>query len=492
VFESSDFATLSDSFIASRISILDLPNHDYDTTGAGIAWDYSAFTPVSQRQVRFSDPDFTGFRTAYLFSCSALCYNGCYNDCVNSGGLPFICAGACNFDCSSTCLSNWFTKFDLAEKTNDSINLIITTIEDIFNFYDISQDALSQVAVGAKLSGFPIVLEYENPDRVYAFPLEFGNRDTSFSNFSLRLDSIPGTGIPVSLVYNHSQQRFNHIEGWGTLTTPFGVFNDVLKLKSVTHGQDTVIFNSDTLPLSLIQQDIVEYKWFSPDFGIPLLKVTARVINGNLIYQDLEYLDSLRCFDPASVFGYQPFPAVINQGDDSVEVGFFSLSTNGDSFAWDFDDPSSASNQAAGSDAVHVFNEGGVFNVQLVTCNTSCSTPLCDTFSLPVLIIDLSTDTTTALAEIQIGFSIEALPNPFQRGLLININSAVGEMLEFQLLDLAGKPEIVIPAKYYSAGSHSLEIDLNGLPPGIYFMEASSDVRRCILKIIKTSGGIRD
>lgn len=487
VYESTDVATLDDSFIISKISVLDLTNYDFALSGDSVTWDYSSFTPVSQERKRFTNPDRTGFRTTYLFTCNNLCYNNCYNDCVRSGGFPLVCAGTCNFSCGSTCLTNWLTKFDLAELTTDSVNLIITTVEDIFNFYDLSGDALSQVAVGARLSGFPIVLEYENPDRVYAFPMQYGNKDTSYSAYSLQLDSIPGTGIAVSFIYNHRQQRYNHIEGWGTLKTPFGVFNNVLKLKSIVNSQDTLILQGDTLPLNLLSQNLIEYKWFSPDYGIPLLKITARVINGTLIYQDLEYIDSLRCFDPFSVFAYQPFPPVISSDEDNVEVSFFSLSVNGDYFRWDFGDTSSSANTASGPDAVHIYSEGGLFTVRLVTCNAACPSPVCDTFSLPVLIIDLRADSVTPVHRLP-EMNIAITPNPFHGKLFVHVDCTMNETMNLTVYDLAGKPEFISDSRRFLPGHHRSEFDFHRLPAGVYLAKAETETVSRVFKLIKSSG----
>lgn len=485
VFRSNDFATLDDSFIVSKISMLDIPNYNYSDAGAGITWDYSSFNPVSQEYKRFTDPDYTGFRAAYIFSCNSLCYLGCYDNCVNSGGFPLICAGSCNFSCGTSCLNDWFTKFDLAELASDSINLIITTIEDVFNFYDITQSALSQVALGAKLSRFPIVLDFQSSDRIYKFPLQYGNADTSFSNYSLQLDSIPGSGIAISFLYNHRQQRYNHVEGWGTLKTPYGVFDSVIKLKAVITSQDTVFMEGTAIPLNIISQSLVEYSWFSPEYGIPLLKVTARVLGGTTIYQSLEYIDSLRCFDPFAVFGYQPFPATINQGEDSVQVGFFSLSVNGDNFTWDFGDSASSENTATGSDAFHVYEEGGVYTVQLVTCNAACSSPICDTFSLPVLILDLSDDTATGIIMLP-ELDAAAYPNPFADKLLIHVKSGRDEKLKLDFYDVTGKPVYSIAPLYHSG--HPVEADLSGLPAGVYLGEAKTGSNRKVFKLIKTIG----
>jgi len=480
VFEGGDFATLTDSFIVSNIGLLAIPGYDYDTTGAGITWDYSSFEPVSQKHKKFTDPDFTGFRTAFFFSCSSSCYDNCYANCVNSGTFPLVCAGSCNVSCGSTCLSKWMTQFDLAELANDSINLIITSIQDIYNFYDFSPEALSQIAAGAKLSGFPIVIEYQNADRVYSFPLQYGKRDTSFSNYSLHLDSIPGTGIALSFVYNHRQQRYNHVDGWGTLKTPFGVFDNVIKMKTIINTQDTVVADNSTYPLNFLPQSVIEYKWFSPDYGIPLLKVIARVINGNVVYQDLEYIDSLRCFDPAAIFGYQPFPTVINQDEDSVTVSFYSLSINGDRFTWDFGDTASLQNTATGANASHAYTEGGLYTVNLTACNTACSSHLCDVFSLPVLIIDLSEDTSTAINSYQ-EIDIAVSPNPFHDYLLINVNSHKNENLKLAVYDELGKEVL----EAVSQGQRTIRMDVRALHPGFYLMAAETESARKFYKLTK-------
>jgi len=493
VYQSADFATLNDSFLVSKISVLDIPSFNYAMTGADTVWDYSAFVPVSQKYTRFVDPDRTGFRSFYILTCSGLCYNDCYNTCVGSGQFPFICAGYCNVNCGSTCLNNWFSKFDLAQLSSDSINLGITTVEDIYNFYSHTQDALSQVAVGAKLSGFPIIMEYQNPDRVYAFPLEYGNTDTSYSNFALDIDSIPGTGIPIGLVYRHGQQRYSAVEGWGTLKTPFGVFNNVLKVKSEVYNEDTVIFQGDTiklsdfLPAQVIPEKVIEYKWFSPDFGIPLLEVSAWVVNGNLIYQNLQYIDSLRCFQPTALFGYLPLPAVINDGEDSVEVNFYSLSVNGDSLYWNFDDDSSGANTAMGSNPSHRFTEGGVYNVEFVACNRACPDYICDTFSLPVLIIDLrQPDDTTSVAHLgSSGGEVYFFPNPFRDAVTMKVSGLPAGKIETAFFDLAGRKALGFTNDVNSAGTSIAEWNLSELSDGIYVVKVSCGTANAYCKLIK-------
>ncbi len=492
VYVSSDFASPQDSFIVSQISLLEIGNYNYQLSGAGVTWDYSSFTPVSQRVTRYIDPNRTGFGAVYLLSCNAFCYPGCYNSCVNNGTPTFICAGSCNFSCGTTCLSNWANKFDLAEVGSDSINLGITTIKDIYNFFDLRQNALEQVAVGARVSGFPVVVEYENPDRVYKFPVEYGNVDSSYSNFSLQVDSIPGISLPISFYYNHGQHRYNTVEGWGTLKTPYGTFNDVLKVKSVVYNYDSVVFQNDTisladfLPSQIIPNQIVEYKWLSPDYGIPLLKVSAWVINGNMIYQSLDFIDSLRCFDPASVFGYLPFPAIIGQNEDSVEISFYSLSINGNTFEWHFDDENSQINTATGNTSAHAYSEGGIYNVQLITCNNACSNPICDTFSLPVLVIDLSQDTTVGLPAQYAGDDgVFVFPNPFYEQLHISFEIEIPQQIKIVIYDLHGKVMLGKDPKLYAPGTYCEKLDMKSLPSGIYLAELTTESSKFIIKTIK-------
>ena len=486
IFSSSDFATLEDSFMVSSISLLSIPNFDYSATGDSVTWDFSGFVPVSQQLKSFTDPNRSGYAAAYLFSCNLNCNTNCYNNCISGGGNPLVCAGTCNISCGGVCFNNW-RDIDLAELSNDSIGLIITSLTNIFNFYSLSSSALSQVAIGARISNIPLVIDFQNPDRIYSFPIEYGKEDSSFSNYTLKLDSIPGFPVSFPFGYTRSQQRHNEVEGWGTLITPYGVFENVLKMKTIITTRDTVIIGNTTQPLNIAPQTI-EYKWFSPDFGIPLLKVTASVIGGNMIYQDLEFIDSVRCFNPIAIFGYQPFPATITGTDTSIEVNFFSLSINGDNFTWDFGDPDSPHNSSTGSNTSHVFSSGGIYTVRLTTCNAACSSPICNTFSLPVLIIDLSSpDTSTSIFEID-GIEFSVHPNPFSESIRMNFSCVKSERINIAVYDLAGKPVSMIPENRYVPGKHAVELGLKKLPAGIYFAKVDTETSRHVFKLMKSAG----
>jgi|GEM_PF-1149180 len=493
VFENDDFAELDDSFLVSRISILDIPGFDYDLAGADTTWDYSSLIPVSQEYQRYVDPDRTGFRGSYILTCNALCYTLCYNDCVGNGQFPFICSGYCSIDCGSTCLTNWVTKFDMAKLSSDSINLGIATLEDVYSFYDKSQSAFSQVAVGAKLSNFPIIVDYANADRIHAFPLEYGDRDTSFSNYFLQIDSIPGTGIPVGINYRHGQQRYNSIEGWGTLKTPYGRFDSVLKVRSDVFNTDTIIFQNDTftlkefLPNQILPEQVIEYKWYSPDFGIPLLEVSAWIVDGNLIYQDLKYIDSLRCFEPTALFGYLPFPTVLDgSSNDSLEVNFYSLAINGDSLYWNFDDDSSASNTTVGANPSHYYTEGGIYNVEFVACNRACPDYICDTFSLPVLVIDLrDPEDTTSISILADGSYALFYPNPFQDVVLAELKNNENRDITIHLRNLAGRKLSTLYNENTDKGNQTISLNLSQLPAGMYVLEINYGTFASFCKLIK-------
>ncbi|GIV34730.1 MAG: hypothetical protein KatS3mg031_2265 [Chitinophagales bacterium] len=488
VYQSSNYASPQDSFIVSQISLPDIDNYDYQLSGQGVTWDFSGFNPISQRVVRYIDPNRTGFGAVYLFSCNARCYTDCYNSCVANGTPAFLCAGSCNLTCNATCFSNWVNRFDLAEVANDSINLGITTIRDIYNFFDLRTDALEQVAVGARVSGFPVMIEYAQPDRIYRFPVAYGNTDSSYSNYSLKIDSIPGVTLPVSFYYNHGQRRYNYVEGWGTLKTPYGTFTDVLKVKSVIYNYDTIIFQNDTLALAdflpgqIIPNQEIEYKWLSPAYGIPLLSVSAWVVGGTLIYQNLDYIDSLRCFEPASIFGYVPFPAIIGQNADSVEISFYSLSVNANTFEWFFDDGSSPAS-ATGNAITHVYTEGGIYNVALVSCNTGCTQPLCDTFTLPVVVIDLSQDSVVGVrsAEKQ---TATVFPNPFAEEIQIVFPCFSGSWM-VQLSDVRGRVLFEKHSTLMQQTSCAETIKLSELLPGTYFLQIAGNRANIVRKLIK-------
>lgn len=485
---SSHFAENGDSFLVSQVSPFDLGNEDFRPTGANVIWDHHNLYPYAQRIRSFTTPNATGFLPSYLLTCAFNCFNTCYNDCLGTGGINIICTGLCNTQCNTNCLTSWANNFNLAELTNDSINLGITSLTQVYNLYKKDNAGLYQNGIGARISNVPLVMAFDSPDRVYKFPLRFGDSTTSVSSYAVKLDSIPGTGINFSFSYKHAQTRSNYVDGWGTLITPYATYDSVLKHRSVIHNRDSVtVFGNtitlgDFIPSQFVPDTVIEYSWFDRSEGVPVLKVTAWLINGDEIYQSAEYRDTVRCFDPYAVFGYLPIPATLENGDDSVEVNFYSLSFNANTFTWDFDDPNGNNTVTGTQSPSHWYSEGGIYSVTLTICNTACAQGLCDDVTLPVLVIDNRTVGILGPENNNQSWSIG--PNPFTNSLSIEYNGSVTEQPRFSLMDLAGR-NIALPAPENDGSNRYTWKALDGLAEGVYLLYIHQGDTQQAIRVVK-------
>lgn len=469
-YTSGDFASVGDSFLVSTVPIFELFNTDFDDTDTNYSWNYGGLNPNTQRIVEYIAPSRTGFQAPYILACTYNCYNDCYADCMGNGGISFICQGYCTTTCGASCLQSWNSDFNLAELVNDSLDLGVIVLTDVYNLYKKSSGRLEQNALGIKISNIPIVVPFSSPDVIYSFPMQQGDTSISSSSYSIKLDSIPGTGINFDLEYKHAQTRMNVVDGWGDLTTPYGYFPDVIKMKSVIANQDSItvagntITLSDFLPSQFRPDTIVEYKWFDKNTGIPVLEATAWRVNGNEIYQNAEFTDTVKCFDPFTLFAYLPIPATIENGSDSAEVNFYSLSYNVDAFSWDFNDGLSANNTSNQQNPTHYFTAPGIYNVTLTGCNTACPAGWCEDITLPVIVVDNRTDDTISVHDIGDIVNLNIYPNPVHSSLYIEASNELDQS-SLSLVNLTGSQ--VFSTKL-SAGEQKL--DVSKLPTGVYLL----------------------
>lgn len=161
-----------------------------------------------------------------------------------------------------------------------------------FSFYNSSTSGYRQKGFGAELNGLPVPVPYTNDDDIYLFPLNYGDQDTSDSDYSI---SIPGQGSA-----NGNQRRINHVDGWGTVTTPYGTFS-ALRMVSTLTGEDSLYVDTLGLGFNSPRPLTREYKWLATGQDIPVLQInTTANLAGVETVSLIKYRDSLRVF--ASVF----------------------------------------------------------------------------------------------------------------------------------------------------------------------------------------------
>jgi len=157
----------------------------------------------------------------------------------------------------------------------------IPTVEltDSYLFIKVTDEDIREVGYGVTLQGIPLPIQLQQIDTIYRFPLEYGDIDSAHSLLSI--------GVPNLGYLMVSKFRRNTVDGWGTLTTPYGEFQ-TLRVKTEILEYDSLYV--DTLGMGMpLTRNIIEYKWLANGFHEPVLQVTEE---GFII--TASYIDSVR------------------------------------------------------------------------------------------------------------------------------------------------------------------------------------------------------
>jgi len=361
-YQQTDYAQAGESFVYSEATAI--PGLGYSQAGDSIDWDFSVLTPNNQRTQEFEDPDQAGYRLEWIAACIFQTVNPIF--CNNQWNSQFNLASRSLGDEGAFAA---FLPIQLSDQTTHSSvenNLLI--------------DRMLGLSVGTTLP-LQLTINYTQPDTVLQFPLAYQNVDSSFAAYDIDFNALNS-----DIGYYTSYQRINEVEGRGSLTTPFGAYPSVLKLKTTLIREDSIQFGPDSSVV--IPRKQVFYSWYDPAQGVPVVTASGLVVAGIPVINSVEYLDTLRCLDPTALFVALPNPVLADPANAPFTVNFTSLSTNADSLFWDFDNGAIGNSSIVSTD----YNSPGTYNVSLVACNnTTCSPPSCDTFTLPILILDTTT-----------------------------------------------------------------------------------------------------
>lgn len=272
---SSDMPQPGDS---PRFSIADtLLNIDPSPTGANFNWDFSNLDPIFQRSENYVSRGDVPFRVRLFFPVSTTV--------VQQLDAP------------------------------DSVGGF--AISDGYQFFRATSSAYEGLGVGGTLNGIPLGLTNDPTDRIYKLPLTFGDRDNGASSAELDFSLL-------GLYFAQERERTSEVDGYGTLTTPYGQF-DVIRVRQTVQGSDTI--SLDSLNFRLPSPTEIIYSWLGKNQGVPLMQVFANEVNGNEFVTRVEYRDSLRrdvitldvedqvAYEKAAVY---PNP---NQGSFKLKLG---------------------------------------------------------------------------------------------------------------------------------------------------------------------------
>ena len=419
-YTSSNYAVVGDSFYLTNASNLGL---DYTTTGTNYNWDFSSLTGTSQNTLQFRNPTATGFN---LFT------------------FPFI------FSSSNTNLSS-------TDGTSNSVSTSGISIgySDSNDYYKKTTSQLKEVASSFKIgyNGLvvPVTNQYTSADIIYEFPINYGNTNTSNGAYT--------TSIPTLYYQNKTIARTNLVDGWGTLTTPFGTFNNALRMTTNLVENDTIAVVGIGLPRVI--RTTRELKWFDSSKKYPVLVVTQNNTAGNWVTTKVQYFDTLTYFQINALFAYNPLAPTAGS-----TVYFQNLSTNGTTYSWNFDDPSSGtSNTSSLENPDHIFNTNGTYQVTLTVSNPSYSA----TITIPVVVGSILSNNQNDLIK-----NNSVYPNPFTDFISLSNPDSNDS---YKLISLEGK--IIYQGTAISTQNFS------ALNTGIYVLEVLNDDKKAYYKLMK-------
>jgi hypothetical protein len=195
-------------------------------------------------------------------------------------------------------------------------------IDEVYSFYNKDGGTYEQVAFGISILGQDVPAPFQNNDEVYKLPLTYQQKDssTAFVNF-------PPSNIPIpdtfDFYFEESRKRTNHVDAWGTLTTPFGTF-ETLRVRTVVEREDSVSIQG--LNQGIEPPDQVLFRWLTKDGGNPILQVRAQRVAGQVVVSNAIYQDSARNLGggpPTSIQKEEeasPFKVYPNPADEHLHL----------------------------------------------------------------------------------------------------------------------------------------------------------------------------
>lgn len=209
-----------------------------------------------------------------------------------------------------------FTGF--AEKISDALGAGPLTINDYYNFYKKQTTPVNAFIAdgsGMTFSSIPVPNYYSNKDEMYVFPLTYQKYDSTTFKFSTISNSL----IPIT--YSKTGFRISQIDGWGTVTTPFGTEN-CLRMVTTQYSQDTIKNTIVPFPLGFPNNQR-SYQWLTATSKIPFLEVTGSLIGNNFTPTTVRYRDSYQ--NPNGLNEYSDLSAMQlypNPGKDKLWLNF--------------------------------------------------------------------------------------------------------------------------------------------------------------------------
>lgn len=405
-----------------RYSVSNSAGLNYTVTGTNYSWDFRNLNLISQDLYRFQ-------------ALSSTPYAG-----LAFTGMP---VGAIGY------------------KVADSLGTGQIGLKNIYNFYDKKSSGWSTVGTGFTLSAvpFPAGGVYSDKDEIYTFPLNYGDKDST----TFQVTTLLGNLLFNLGSFTQKGYRLNHVDGWGTISTPYDSAIPCLRVRSVVMERDSISLSSPAFNQGF-SANRVEYRWLSTTEKIPVLEVTGTQAGSIFIPGQIRYRDTYRNPPPLLFAPNAGFTLNRTMGlEDTDTFKFISTSTPsaGLQHRWEFI-PSAGVQYAGGTDSISanpkvLFDLPGKYSVRLTCSNMTGSD---DTLANDIITVTMNTGIRTAAQR-----KLRLFPNPCKDVLYLDgmpSNTSVCRVFDLQW-------RLISELKF----EENAIIDTHALAPGHYIMVLS-------------------
>lgn len=277
----ADFATGSDTIRMSQSTDLTL---DFLSTGPNSNWDYSSLIPSSQKVKNFRPSSSLSFLSSFIFGTFAPTrYKASYF--IESTDLPIAQIGT----------------------------ILGIPISDVFAFSRVTADSVTSIGFSMVADGTEIPFKSDTIEKRYDFPIQFAN--TTFSRGYTSIDLNP----TYDAIFLQHRQHSSTVDGWGSITTPYGTFN-ALRIKHEITELDSIYVGAFSfwLPIPVPPSNV--YEWWTNGQKEPILRIKTSTILGTETATSIEYRDQDRGLDAGLTELNSEFSIFPNPVKDQLSV----------------------------------------------------------------------------------------------------------------------------------------------------------------------------
>lgn len=254
---SNDFANPDDTV---RMSITMDLTIDFSTTGANQTWDYSNLTPNSQELREFYSMTNASAFVNFVFGFFAPTnYQASYF--LPNNDLPL-----------------------------DQVSgFLPVPITDVFQFSKKNNDSITSVGFAISVDGNEVPFKSDTIETRYKYPLTFNDSYSSRGYTNMDLNPV------ADVIWRQYRQRETNVDGWGSITTPFGTFN-AIRLRHTIDEVDSIRMdffgtgNPMWIPIPVPTNYI--YEWWTNGEKEPILRIKTTSVFGAEIVSSIEYRDN--------------------------------------------------------------------------------------------------------------------------------------------------------------------------------------------------------